>query len=102
MTDKTWVVYDGPNSGMDWFETKEEAEDYIHELISDECEGGFSLESEDLYVLRVVGRAKLSLWKKKVDQIIDDDGYDEDGDYWDSDVDKYCHLKYVMIQEDIE
>lgn len=79
---------------------------YKNVLILDECEnardGGFSLECDEYYVLHVVGRAKLSLWKKKVDQVIDEDGYDEGGDYWADEVDEYCHLKYVTIQEDAE
>lgn len=29
MTDKTWMVYNGADGDLDWFATKEEAEDHI-------------------------------------------------------------------------
>lgn len=103
MKEKTWVVYNGPNHDLDWFETREEAEAYIQELIDDEIEEasqcGFSDECEDYFVLHVTGQAKLSLWKRRSEMQIDEEGYDEEEDYWPEDVVQYCHLKYVTIQE---
>lgn len=99
MKEKNWVVYNGPNHDLDWFETREEAESYIQELITNELEEaieyGFSDECDEYWLLNVAGRADLSLWKRRCDMKIDDEGCDEEGDYWAEDVEQFCHLKYL-------
>lgn len=102
MPDKQWIVYNGPDNEYDSFTTREEAEAHVRILIAEEREStsdcGLSDECDEYYVLHIVGRAKLTILKKREEQTIED-GYDQDGQRWDDDWDYIYNLDYVPNQE---
>lgn len=98
-TEKRWVVYNRPNDELSWFDKKEIAERFIRDLIVRECdeaiESGFSDEAEDYWLFRVEGKAKLIRLRERKDQIIDSEGYDQNGNHWGDGIDTYYTLKYI-------
>jgi len=83
----TWMVMDVQNCDEHWFPTQKEAEDCIKELIQNENEnsvldGGYSPECEQYYLFHLAGRARLEILKKREEQVLDEEGYDEEGMLW--------------------
>lgn len=97
--DKLWFVY-CPENGFTYHTTEDEAiedgADSIREHL--DCDNGWSENVDEVIVGKVVLKSTQCEVRRRP-EVLDEEGYDEDGQYWDADFDCICNYKLLPIGE---
>lgn len=97
--DKLWFVY-CPENGFTYHTTEDEAiedgADAIREHL--DCDNGWSENVDEVIVGKVVLKSTQCEVRRRP-EVLDEEGCDEDGQYWDSDWDCICNYKLLPIGE---
>ena len=97
--DKLWFVY-CPENGFTYHTTKDEAIEYGADEIREhlDCDNGWSENVDEVIVGKVVLKSTQYEVRRRP-EVLDEEGCDEDGQYWDSDWDYICNYKLLPIGE---
>ena len=95
--DHTYGLYDPINSGYTFYATKEERDNAAEEAIEAYLDDTWWEEVEGVFAFTVTAKAT-QVNVKHPEGELDDEGYDENGDYWESDVDFSCNYALKPLQ----
>ncbi len=100
--DKPWFSY-SPDGDFLFFSTEEEAKEHAEGEIPDYCQDTWDEEVEGVLVGRVsLVATQTDLQHRPPEDQLDDDGCDEDGNYWDDGVDYRCDYKLLPLASETE
>ena len=88
--DHIYGLYDPEGSGHTFYTTEKERDDAAEEAIQGYLDDTWSDEVEGVFAFMVTAKAA-HVDVKHPEGELDDDGCDENGDYWESDVDYSCN-----------
>ena len=89
-----YFFYDSEGSGFTYYKTKKERDDAANNAIQNYLDDGWSEEVENVVVGEVTGRAtQVDVTYRPDDLLLDKDGCDKEGQYWDNDYEYACNYK---------
>ena len=85
-----------------FFSTKEERDDNVYELIAEYNDG--SLTEDEFDTVDDIFTGEVTHWVKKVNEVkrpddLNEDGYGDDGDYWDADCFSKFDIELLPVSE---
>ena len=97
---KKYFLYDPEGDGFELFATEKERDVAATKAIDACCDEGWS-ECVDQICVGVVTHAatKVNERKRPPEEELDEDGCDDNGDYWDQDFSHICDYKLLPLEE---
>jgi hypothetical protein len=90
-------LYDPEGSSHAFYATEKERDDAAEEAIKVYCDGTWWDEVESVFAFTVTAKAT-QVDAKHPEGELDDEGFDENGDYWEFDIDFSCNYALKPLQ----
>jgi len=98
--DRPYFIHDPEGDGFTYYATEEERDEAAKDIIQEYLDDGWNEEVESVTAGKITHQAtQVNVVKRPHDDELDEDGFDKDGQYWDSEYDYTCGYELRPLGE---